>query len=132
MRETEKEIEKFVDNVIKKKDIVLLDILWIFYWCIARTPKSGYYEKKGSNVSIVFEKLFYRVCIRNLQKKFNLRQTEIKKKIKMLTNWLNSMPDFLSYETYNEDVGLLGKILHKKSSDLIIKNVKDRIQNLSE
>ncbi|MCL0058955.1 hypothetical protein M1O57_01380 [Dehalococcoidia bacterium] len=68
MRNMKEQIERFVDDTIKKNDIVLLDILWTFYWCITTTPKSGYYENNKLNVSNIFKKWFYRVSIRNLQK----------------------------------------------------------------
>ena len=125
-------IERFVDDIIKKNDIILLDILWIFYWCITTTPKLGYYENNKLNVSNTFKKCFYKVCIRNLQKKFNLRKVEIKNKIRVLIDWLNTTQDFLSYETYYEDRELLRKILLKKTSDLLIKHIRNKIQNLSE
>lgn len=125
MEETKEKIEKFVDDVIKKNDIVLQDILWIFSYSIP--SQSGYHHNKEE-----FKKWFGRICIRNLQKKYNLKQAEIKEKIKVFINFLNSIPDFLSKETFNEDDKLLRTVLINRSSEILIQNVKNKIQNLSD
>jgi len=42
------------------------------------------------------------------------------------------MPNFLSRETYDRDNELLREILINKSSEILIQNVKNKIQNLSD
>ncbi len=124
-----KKIEKFVDDVIEREDYVFLDILWTFRWCIFDTDKSGYWEKnKKEEVSKAFRELFYIVCRRNLQKKYNLKEEEINKKMMSFANFLK---DFSTYETYDEDKGTFASIL-TKTSEILIQNVKSRIQNLSD
>lgn len=125
MGEIKEKIEKFVDDVIKKNDIVLLDILWIFSYSIPSL--SGYHNNKEE-----FKKWFGRICIRNLQKKYNLKHEEIKEKMKVFINFLNSIPDFLSKKTFNEDNKLLRTVLINRSSEILIQNVKNKIQNLSD
>lgn len=125
MSNIKEKIEKFVDDILEKNDFILLDILWIFSYSIP--SQSGYHNNTEG-----FKKWFGRVCIRNLQKKYNLRQAEIKEKMKIFIDFLNSIPDFLSKETFNEDKKLLREILVNKSSKILIQNVKNKIQNLSD
>ena len=65
-------IENLVEEVIRSKDDQLLDILWIFSYCLP--SKSGYHKKKENKQK--FNKWLGRVCIRNLQKKHSLKLTE--------------------------------------------------------
>ena len=124
MEKTKEKIEKFVD-IIKKNDIVLLDILWIFSYSIP--SKSGYHNNKEE-----FKKWFGKVCIRDLQKKYNLKQAEIKEKMKIFIAFLNTLPNFLSKETFYKDDKLLRSILIDKTSEILIQNIRSKIPNLSD
>jgi len=125
MEETKEKIERFVDDAIKKNDIILLDILWTFSYSIP--SQSGYHNNKEE-----FKKWFGRICKRNLQKKYNLKQEEIKEKIKIFVDFLNNMPDFLSKESFDEDKKLLRNILINKTSEILIQNIRSKIPNLSD
>ncbi|CAD7768560.1 Endonuclease NucS [Candidatus Methanoperedenaceae archaeon GB50] len=125
MRETKEKIEKFVNDIIKKNDIVFLDVLWIFSYSIP--SQSGYHNNKGD-----FKKWFGKICIRHLQKKYNLRQEEIKEKMKIFVDFLNNIPDFLSKESFYEDDKLLRNMLINKTSEILIRNIRSKIPNLSD
>jgi len=134
MDKVTKEIERFIDELIIKNDLALLDTLWTFCWCVTSTPKSGYFDgnyNKGKNVDLFFEKWFLKVCCRNLQKKFGLEEVEIERKIGELMDWLNDLPDFLSYERYYQDSYCLRKMLINKTSDLLIEHVETKIKSIS-
>ncbi len=54
------EIERFVDGLIRKNDLALLDALWTLCWCLTFTPKSGYFDRdhnKEKNVDPFFKKM---------------------------------------------------------------------------
>lgn len=118
-------IEKFVDETIKNNDYKLLDILWIFSYSLP--SKSAYRKHKEA-----FKKWLGKVCIRNLQKKYGLKLLEIKEKMRIFVDFLNSMPDLLSYETYDDENLLLREILIDKSSKILVQNVKNKLQNLTD
>jgi len=118
-------IENFVDGVIKKNDFELLDILWTFSYSIP--SMSGYHKNKES-----FKKWSGVVCERNLQKKYNLKLIEVKEKMMIFVDFLDSMPNFLSKETFNEDDKLLREVLVNKSSKFLVQNIKYKIQDLSD
>lgn len=117
-------IENFVDEVIEKNDFELLDILWIFSYSLPF--KSGYHNNKEA-----FKKWLGKVCTRNLQKKYNLGQKERKEKMEYLIDFLNSMSNFLSYETFDKDKELLKGILINKSSKILVHNIRNKLQDLS-
>ncbi|RJS84186.1 DUF1016 family protein [Methanophagales archaeon] len=125
MGETKENIERFVDDAIKKNDIIPLDVLWTFSYSIP--SQSGYHNNKEE-----FKKWFGRICKRNLQKKYNLKQEEIKEKMKIFVDFLNNMPDFLSKESFYEDDKLLRNILINKTSEILIQNIRSKIPNLSD
>lgn len=118
-------INQFVEDAIKNNDYELLDILWIFSYSIP--CKSGYHNNKES-----FKKWFGKVCIRNLQKKYNLKTIGTKEKMQVFVDFLNSMPNFLSKETFDEDDGLLREILIYKTSNILVKNAKNKLRDLSD
>jgi len=118
-------IEIFVDEAIKNNDYELVDILWIF--CYSISSKSGYHKNTEA-----FKKWLGRVCRRNLQKKYTLKLVETKEKMRIFLDFLNSMPDFLSYETFYEDKKLLREVLIGKSSKFLVQNIGDRLQDLSD
>lgn len=118
-------IGKFVDGAISHNRYELLDILWVFSLSIP--SMTGYYNNKE-----LFKKWFGKVCTRNLQKKYNLKTIEIKERMKTFIDLLNSMPDFLSKETFYEDSGLLRGILISKSSKILVKNIENKLQDLSD
>ncbi len=64
-------------------------------------------------------------------KKFGLAKVEIKRKIEELIDWLNDLPEFLSYERYYQDSYSLRKMLINKTSDLLIEHVETKIKNIS-
>ena len=123
--EVEEEIVHFVDDVIEKNDFELLDILWIFSYSIP--SMSGYYNNEEA-----FKKWLVKVCARNLQKKYNLKPAETKEKVMVFVDFLNSMPDFLSKETFDEDDKRLKEILINKSSKNLVQNIKDKVHDLSD
>jgi len=127
MRETKEKIERFIDNVIKKNDLVLLDILWIFTYTVSVQSYSGY----NRNIE-KFKQLFGRTCVRNLQKKYNLKQAEIKEKMIVFVDFLNNMPSFLYGENFHMDSKLLRDVLTDKTSEVFIQNIRSEIQNLSD
>lgn len=112
------QIENFVDDVIKKNDTALLDILWTYSYS---SHSVGYSARK-------FKKWFNKICIRNLQKKYNLKKEEIGKKMEVFVYFLRKLEkkkiDFLEKQ--------LRKVLINKSSEVLIRNVRDKIQNLSD
>lgn len=125
MEQLRKRIENFVEKVIKNKDYKLLDILWVFSFSIP--SESGYHNNKEE-----FKKWLGRICTRNLQKKYRLKLIEVKDKIKIFVNFFNSIPGFLSKESFYEDDKLLRNILLGKSSRILIRNIKNRLQDLPD
>lgn len=123
-------IEQFVDiSVVDKRDYQLLDILWGFSYCLSLTPKSGWYKDKKDMTES--KKWFGITCKRNLQKKHNLSLAQIKERMNIFTFFLNSMPDFLSYETYNDDSELLCRILMNRTSAMLAENTEERLRAIS-
>ena len=89
-------IENFVDEVIKKNDFGLLDILWTFSYSTQETYKSGYWYKKSSRRD-TFKKGLLIVCKRNLTKKHGLHSPRITEKLGVSMRTLhNTIPNFLS------------------------------------
>jgi len=117
-------LENFIDEVIKNHDYELLDILWILSYSLP--CKTAYKDFPKT-----FNSWLRKVCIRNLEKKYNMKSNEITEKLKNLMYFLNSYPDFLSYKTYDEETILLREILTEKTSKLIIQDIKNKIQNLT-
>ena len=124
MNQAKQRIENFVEEVIKNKNNRLLDILWIFSYSIPSA--SGYHNNKET-----FKKWLGRICIRNLQKKYNLKLVEVKNRMKAFVDFLNGMPDFLSKETFYENDKLLREVLISNSSKALVQNVK-KPQDLSD
>lgn len=125
MNETKEKIEIFVNETIKGNDFKLLDVLWTFTYSIP--SMSGYHNNKEA-----FKKWLGKVYARNLQKKYNLNSVEIKEKMRIFVDFLNSMPDFLSKETFYEDDKLVREILINKTSKILVQNIKNKIQDLSD
>jgi len=113
-------IESFVGQVTKNKDHQLLDILWIFSYCLP--SKSGYHKKQENKQK--FKKWLGRICIRNLQKKYSLKPIEARDKIKVFAHFLDSIPGFFSKETFDEDKNLFKEILVSKSSKILVEDIK--------
>ena len=109
-----KNIERFLDNVIKENDIILLDILWTLF-C-----SSGYDRHKEK-----FKKWFGRICKRNLQKKYNLKPKEIKEKMLIFI-------DFFHHFYEGSDELLMKNILVNKTSEILIQNIRSKIPYLSD
>jgi len=130
MNVTKEKIENFVDEVIRKKDYPLLDILWTFSYSTQETSMSGYWE--GKEIRDTFKIWLGVVCERNLTIKYGLNSSQVKGKIKILINFLNSVPDFLSRETFDDDRILLGEILIEKSSKILVQNNRDKLHDLSD
>jgi hypothetical protein len=120
MDETKEKIEAFVNEAINKNNFGLLDVLWTFYFCLLSTSISA-----RSQYHDTFQKGFQKVCQRNLQKKRSLKKEEIKEKISTFYDFLNSISDPLPDE-------LFGEILVNKSSKILLQEIKDKIQDLSE
>jgi len=128
VNETKEKIENFVDEAIKNNDYELLDILWTFSYSTQETSKSGYWRDDNT-----FKKMLpTTVCKRNLTKKYGWGSSQIKEKMKVFVDFLNTMPDFLSGETFNEDNKLLREILVNKSSKILVQNIECKIQDLSD
>lgn len=125
MNETKNKIERFVEDIITQKDYPLLDILWIFSYSIP--SMSGYH-----NNSEAFRRWLGKVCIRNLQKKYELNSLEIKEKMKIFINFLNNMPDFLSKEEFYEDVKNLRETIFSKTSEILTQNINNKLNELSD
>ncbi len=118
-------IEQFVDSsVLAKRDYTLLDILWVFSYCLP--SKTGYHKHERE-----FKKWLGTTCKRNLQKRHNLLVPQIKEKMNIFIESLNSMPDFLSYETYDEDTDSLDKILMNRTSRMLAENTEERLKVIS-
>lgn len=125
MSEIREKIGNFVDEIIKNNDYALLDVLWTLSYSIP--SMSGYLNNKEA-----FNKWLGTICKRTLQKKYNLTPTGVKEKMRILIDFLNSLPDFLSKETFDEDDKFLREVLTDKSSNLLVQNIKNELQNLSE
>lgn len=125
MTDTKNKIESFIENTISKQDNLMLDILWIFSYSIP--SMSGYH-----NNQVAFKKWLGKVCVRNLQKKYGLKLPQIKEKMKIFIDFLNSMPNFLSKETFNEDDKLLREILFSKTSKILTQNINNKLDELPE
>lgn len=117
-------IEHFVDEVIKNNNYELLDILWTFSYSIEKTAYVKSFEK--------WKKWFFIAIKRNLQTKYGLKISEIRENQDIFGGFLNSMPDFLSNETFYEDKKLLREILVNKSSKILVQNSKNRLHDLSD
>lgn len=118
-------IEQFVgSSVFAKRDYPLLDILWGFSYCL---PSKTGYHKHGEE----FKKWIGTTCKRNLQKKHNLSLPQIKEKMNIFIGFLNNMPDFLSYETYDEDRESLCRILMNRTSAMLAENTEERLRAIS-
>ncbi|RLF68470.1 MAG: hypothetical protein DRN40_07560 [Thermoplasmata archaeon] len=129
MRDAEKteKISAFVDDVIENKDVVLLDILWMYTYTVNIQSSSGY----NNNID-KFRQLFGRTCVRNLQKKYNLERAKIKEKMTEFLDFLYTMPKFLYKENFDNDRKLLTNILTDKASEIFLKNVRNSIKDLSD
>ena len=123
-------IEQFIDSsVVAKRDYQLLDILWSFSYCLSLTSMSGWYQdKKDTKES---KKWLGNICKRNLQKKHGLSLPRIGEKMSILIGFLNSMPDFLSYATYDEDRESLYRILMNRTSMMLAENTEERLKSIS-
>lgn len=117
-------IEKFVDEVIKNNDYQLLDILWIFSY--SEPSRSAYHDKE------LFKKWFGYVCERNLQRKYNLTNVETKGKLKIFIDFLNNTFNFPSKDIFYQDDKLLREVLINKSIKILVQNIKNKIQVLSD
>lgn len=123
-------IENFVDEVIKKNDFELLDILWTFSYSTQETSKSGYWYR-GSRRD-TFKKGLLIVCKRNLTKKHGLNSSRITEKLGVSMRGLhNTIPNFLSYDSYDEDVLLLRNILTDKSYKILLQTIEVNLQRAS-
>lgn len=120
-------IEKFVDDAIKNNDYALLDILWTFSYSMQTTGKTACCKKRHE-----FTKWLGIVCKRNLMKKYKMKSTQVNEKIKILDNFLNDLPDFLSYDSYDEDKISLRSVLLDRSSKMLAHNIVDNFHKLSE
>lgn len=121
----ESKINQIIDHSTNINDYLLLDVLWIFSYSIP--SKSGYHKNKHE-----FKKWISKVIDRNLQKKYELDLNETKKRIRILSDFLNTMPDFLSYNTFDEDDKILKDALFDRSSKILSQNVKNKFKYLSE
>jgi hypothetical protein len=130
--DTKGKIEKFVEDIVIRRDYPLLDILWTFSYSVIQTSKSG--SKKRNKIEL-FKELFMEwiqeICVRNLELKYNLQRERIFEKWNKFQDFLNDKPDFLSYDKYDEDAILLREILTEKSSIIWITDMKNRIKDLS-
>lgn len=118
-------IEQFVgSSVVAKRDYPLLDILWTFSYCL---PSKTGYHKHGEE----FKKWLVITCKRNLRKKHNLSVAQIKEKMTIFIDFLNRMPDFLSYETYDEDRESLCRILMNRTSVMLAESTEERLREIS-
>jgi hypothetical protein len=70
--EKKEKLENFVNEIVRKNDLQLLDILWDFYYSPC-SPNSEVYNE--------WKKIFGIVCKRNLQKKYDLQGKEAEEKI---------------------------------------------------
>lgn len=114
-------IEQFIDQTITaKNDYQLLDILWIFSYSL---PSATAYKQHRDS----FKKWLGTTCRRCLQKKYNLTLPQVREKMNFLVNLLNGIPDFLSYDAYNEDLKLLHKVLLAKTSAMLIQRIEQRV-----
>ncbi len=123
MEDTKTKIESFVESAINRRDNQLLDILWIFSYCIP--SMSGYHNNKEA-----FKKWLDTVYVRNLNKKY-VKSPEIKERMDVFEDFLNEMPNFLSKETFDEDNKLLKEILINKTSKMLVQNANNRLSELS-
>ncbi len=118
-------IQQFVDRfVIAKRDYQLLDVLWVFSYCL---PSKTGYEKHRED----FKRWLGTVCKRNLQKKHNLSLLQIREKMNTFIGFINGMPDFLNYETYYEDAELLQEILMSKTYLMLSENTEQRLEAIT-
>jgi len=117
LNQLKERIRSFVAEATHNKDDQLLDILWIFSYCLP--SKTGYHENKKE-----FQEWLVRICIRNLDKKYGLNLIAVRYKMTVLDHFLNSTPGFLSKETFDEDCKLFRETLVGESSRILARNVK--------
>lgn len=125
MHSTKEVIEQFVDNsIIAERDYELLDIIWIFSYSMP--SMTGYCNNKEA-----FKKWLGTTCKRNLQKKHNLSEPQYREKMNKFMHFLNSIPDFLSRETYSEDIDSIATILMNKTSNILVANIEERLREVT-
>lgn len=128
MADIKLKIERFVEDIISKKNYPLLDILWTFSYSIP--SMSGYYNKKHNKENKeIFKEWLGIVCKRNLQKKYRFK-VSITEQMGVFLNFLNDI-DFFSKEMINENKELFKTVLFEKSAYILIKNIPKRFKKLS-
>lgn len=125
MNKTQEKIENFLDEAIKKNDFILLDVLWIFSCSISSASMSSYHSNRET-----FKKWFNIILVRNLRKKYNLKNVEIEEKMRFFVDFLSSTPDVPSRKSFYEDAKLLREILVNKSSKILVQSIKNRVGDL--
>lgn len=125
MSEVDVKLEKFIESLVNKRDLPLLDILWLFSYTI---PSS---KHKFHNNITIFRSWFNIVCKRNLEVKYG---NSLVTKTKMMTfiKFLESMPDFLSKDSFYNDKRLLRKILNNKGLEPIIQEINYNLKKASD
>lgn len=119
-------IDEFIDrSVITKRDCQLMDIFWIFLYCL---PSKTAYKKYRET----FKKWLGNICKRNLQKRHNLSDSAYKEKMTIFLEFLNTIPDFLAYDTYDDDKEDLGTTLTNKTAKMLTENATERLRDTSE
>lgn len=114
-------IQQFVDqSVIAKGDYELLDLLWTLYYSLP--SKTGYDKHKD-----LFKRWLGTTCRRNLEKKHQQSRSRIKEKMNTLISFLNSIPDFLSYDNYYDDEELLHGVLKNSTYSMLVKDTEERV-----
>ena len=117
-------VQQFVDqSVIAKGDYELLDILWILHYSLP--SKTAYKDHKDT-----FKRWLGITCRRNLEKKHYPLQSEIKDKMNILIGFLNSVPDFLNYDSYYDDEELLHSVLKVSTSSMLMNDTEKRVSKV--
>lgn len=114
-------VQQFVDqSVIAKSDCELLDILWILHYSLP--SKTAYKDHKDT-----FKRWLGITCRRNLEKKHSQPPSKIREKMNMLISFLNSVPDFLNYDSYYDDKELLHGMLKDITSSMLVNATEKRV-----
>jgi hypothetical protein len=111
------EIENFIEK--RKEDIIMLDLLWIFYYSIVCTFPSAYFK----NQKLLHEQ-FGKIVGKTLNKKYGLEKSQIIEKIKDFEIFFN----FFSKKTFENDKKLLREALLKKTSEILIQYIKSKLK----